>query len=79
MVQQNRNSPVKTKSRREDGALTLIELFPLLLAVSVFVISGLVLTKRYGDSGIVWIISAVLRAGSWFLYALIVSRLARKL
>jgi hypothetical protein len=68
----------KTKSRQEAG-LTVIELFPLFIAVFVFLVSAAILTKHYGESGIVWIVSAILGAGSWILYALIILRLRRKL
>jgi len=64
---------------RESGGLTLIELFPLFIAVSVFLVSAGILTRHYGDSAIVWIVSAVLGAGSWILYALILLKLRSKL
>ena len=79
MIQTGQNNPTKARNRRESGGLTVIELFPLFIAVSVFLASAAILTKHYGDSGIVWIVSAVLGAGSWVLYAVIVLRFRRKL
>ena len=79
MIQTGQNNPTKARNRRESGGLTVIELFPLFIAVSVFLASAAILTKYYGDSGIVWIVSAVLGAGSWVLYAVIVLRFRRKL
>jgi hypothetical protein len=66
-----------TRQRRECGALTLFELFPLFIAVLVTFGSAAILTKHYGDSGVIWIISAALGAGSWLLYAMIILRLRR--
>lgn len=54
-----------------------MELFPLFVAVFIMVVSGAILTKHYGDSIVIWIISAALGAGSWFLYAMIILRLRR--
>jgi hypothetical protein len=66
-----------TRRQRERGALTIIELVPLFIAVLVTIGSAAILTKHYGDSGVIWIISAALGAGSWLLYARIILRLRR--
>ena len=66
-----------TRRQRKRGALTIIELFPLFIAVLVTLGSAAILTKHYGDSGVIWIISAALGAVSWVLYALIIFRLRR--
>jgi hypothetical protein len=66
----------RTENCREAG-LTVFEIFPLLLAVFVMVVSGTILTKRYGDSALIWVISAALGAGSWILYALVILRWRR--
>ena len=66
-----------TRPQRKRGALTIIELFPLFIAVLVTISSAAILTKHYGDSGVIWIISAALGAGSWLLYAMIILRLRR--
>jgi len=68
----------KTKRPHERGALTIIELFPLFIAVTVTVGAGFILSKHYGDSGIVWLISAFLGAGSWVLYAVVILKKWRR-
>jgi hypothetical protein len=72
-------SPARARNHRESGGPTLIELFPLFIAVSVFLASAAILTKHYGQSDMVWIVSGVLGAVSWGLYALIILKLRRKL
>ena len=71
MIQKGRNNPSKIRNRRERGGLTLMELFPLFIAVFVFTASAVILRKHYGNSSIVWIIAAVLGTGSWIVYALL--------
>ena len=57
-------------------SMTLIELFPLFLAVGVAVISGAILTK-HGFSNIwVWIVSLALGIAAWLLYVLTLKTLA---
>jgi ABC-type transport system involved in multi-copper enzyme maturation permease subunit len=69
-----------TKHRQECGGLTLIELFPLFIAVIVTLVSAAILTKFFGgDSNATWIISAALGAGSWILYGVMIMRWRRKL
>ena len=68
----------KARNRRESAGLTIIELFPLIIALSVFLASAAMLMKLYGESLITWVASAALGAGSWILYALIILRWRRK-
>jgi hypothetical protein len=69
---------LKRKNHSESGHLTILELLPFLIAVSVFMVSGAVLSKNYGDSGIIWIIASFLGAASWILYWFIIRVLVRK-
>lgn len=67
----------QTSKSRSEAGLTVFETFPLLLAVFVTVVSGMIMTKYFGDSFFVWIPAAALGAGAWILYAQIIIRLRR--
>jgi len=72
-----RSNQSRTGNHRECGGLTIIELFPLFIAALVTMGSAAILTRHYGDSGIIWIISAALGAGFWLLYVMILLKFRR--
>jgi hypothetical protein len=69
---------VTKENRSEDGRITIFQLIPLFIATTIFMVAEVILSKHYGDSGIVLACAAFLGVISWILYALIIRILLRK-